>query len=244
MIAHYIILHQKRQRVNATVKSLRSNLIYEEDKDIFVDEIKNGKGNECPFVFSMPWIYSYCHAPNLKRAPSLANSYIQPGSYLIFVDYTKKNYLLVDTVIYVNNVLVWPIKASSPPVDYSYRNSSTWFRHIRHGIMPNAQHKGEYTYEAEMYKDNKRNFSFLPLNNGNITSICLNNLDHYLKEKIENNISLRRKPPVSLTNDQLMIILNAIDSNLTDKIIEVIGIKEIMTNNSQKYYKSGNNSCT
>ncbi|NVO19783.1 MAG: hypothetical protein HXX13_08785 [Bacteroidetes bacterium] len=225
MIAHYLIFHPERQRINATVKVLRNNLIYECDRDILIDRIANGSGNEDPFVFSNPWLYSFCHATELKRAPK--EKYVQPGSILIFVNskMAEQGILKIDTVFHVRKGLVWPKKATIPPAEYSDRNSDIWFRHIRHGIRPLNEkgHKGEYTYEATMYSNSNKDFSFLPIFNQNCKGIDLvlefSNLWNRLKSE------LYGKKPFPLEEPDVKEILNLLDKNTSEKVVEIVGVK-------------------
>ena len=239
MKAHYIIFHPERQKVNATVKVLRSNLVYEEDKEIFVDTIKYGNENEDPFIFSNPWLYSFCRAPNLRRAPHPTNAFVQPGSCLIFADYN----LFVDTIIFVDKALVWPIKGKIPPADYSNRRDCVWFRHIRHGLIPNRSHNGEYTYEAIMYSIDKEAFSYLPFKNKQRPSIQINNLSKSLIDKIEKKLKQKRKPPVLLEEDELRNVLNDIEDNTIDKVIEIIGLTNILPASTSQNSKNSKGNC-
>ena len=234
MVAHYIIFHSERQKINANVKVLRNNLIYEENRDIYVDQINEGFSNEDPFVFSNPWLYSFCYATALKRVPN--NIYVQPNSYLIFSDLeeAKKNQLLIDTIFLVDNVLVWPEKAKKPPIDYSYKKGDVWFRHIKHGIRPLTEkgHKGEYTYEAKMYKQYKDNFSFLPFSKGKRIKIMIK--DNFLSSKIKTSMNTNSFHPPVILKKELDQILKTLNSNLTDKVVEIIGV-------NNNYRKNNNN---
>ena len=220
MPAHYLIFHPKRQKINARVKVLRDNLIYEEDKDILVDKLACGCSNEDPFVFTMPWLYSYCHATDIKRKPNNIE-YIQPGSHLIFVDYYLVDYLIVDTVFYVDNVLVWPEVGTIPPSKYSMQMGDTWFRHIRYGVGQNSEHIGQITYEAQMYWQNKMNFSFLPLSKKTALKIKLNELDKDLSNRIRKRLNSKTFKKPEMLNDYENLKKNDLNSilNLIRKML-------------------------
>ena len=66
--ANYIIFHPDFERDNIFVSatSIEENKIIENwVGKIYVDKINNG--NEDPFVFNNPWLFSYCHASQLRQ---------------------------------------------------------------------------------------------------------------------------------------------------------------------------------
>lgn len=81
--ANYIIFHPDyaRDQVKVTGEAIVGNRLQRKWKgDIWVDAI--GNGNEDPFVFNSGWIYSYCHASQLRRRVS--ENYLQKDSWLVF----------------------------------------------------------------------------------------------------------------------------------------------------------------
>ena len=76
--AHYIIFHPEYNRLEAVVQAtvlVKNQIIKNWTGNVWVDCFRNGEGNEDPFVFNDPWLYSYCHASQLRR-------YSQKQSYL------------------------------------------------------------------------------------------------------------------------------------------------------------------
>lgn len=221
MIAHYIIFHPKRHESNEYVEVLRNNVIHKRNRKILIDKKKYGLENEDPFVFSDPWIYSYCHATTLKRVPQ--SIYVQEGSYLIFTDGSRADdgYLKIDTIFLVDNVLTWSIIGNSPPTKYSITNI-TWDRHIKHGIKAKniKGHKGRYTYEAKMHNNADDKYSFLPLFKEKEYEIDMQFLTRNLRLKIKGK--LKGKIPVLINSRQAQQILNIIDQNVKEKVIRII----------------------
>jgi len=118
MKANYIIFHPESQRQHVHVNGdvvLNNELINGWDGDIWVDKMFDC--NEDPFVFNDPWIYSYCHASQLRRCLK-HNGSINTGSYLIFVNGTavNKNKLAIDTVFCVGSILEWKRNKEKGPV--------------------------------------------------------------------------------------------------------------------------------
>lgn len=90
--AHYIIFHPDRARQIANVQAtvmVKKKILANWNGDIFVDQI--GKGNEDPYVFNNPWLYSYCHASQLRRNRR-EDSYLQIGSTIIFASGQEAGY--------------------------------------------------------------------------------------------------------------------------------------------------------
>lgn len=104
--AHYIIFHpdKARQAINAKATVIENGQVNTTwEGKICVDSIDNG--NEDPFVFSDPWLYSYCHATQLRRNPRKNGSYLQPMSKIFFVsgDCANNNLLTIDTLFLSTN---------------------------------------------------------------------------------------------------------------------------------------------
>lgn len=224
--ANYIIFHPDSKRksliVSATVM-IENNLLEHWIGNIFVDKI--GKGNEDPFVFHDPWLFSYCHASQLRRTPR-TGSYLKRGSRILFVSGQKANdgLLTIDTFFLVGNIQMWRRNPTDLPIEYRshFRNNSSdlWKRHFRfpfHGIHSGVTH----TYEAEIWHENKIRFSYLPLDKeGQKVSISFDDLDKKLSDKISKNV--RGKYPVLLDSDEMSSILDKVEKLCHTKVLSNI----------------------
>lgn len=223
--ANYIIFHPDNARqmikVCATVM-INKQILTNWTGNIYVDQI--GVGNEDPFVFNDPWLYSYCHASQLRRNIS-KDSYLQVGSKLIFVSgqQANKEFLTVDTVFLVGEVQKWgkPLKL---PVKYKSHfrnnNSDLWNRHLRFPFF--RQHdKVSHSYEAELWSNNKSEFSFLPLDKEqNRISISFDQFDKELLKKIKGKV--KGKYPLLLTDKEIKSIETLIDNLTITKVLKNI----------------------
>jgi hypothetical protein len=223
--ANYIIFHPDhvRQKIKVSATVMVNNLIVSNwEGNIHVDKI--GAGNEDPFVFNNPWLYSYCHASQLRR--NIRNdSYLQVGSKLIFVSgqHADNKFLTVDTVFLIGEVVKWgkplelPIKYKS---HFHNNNSKLWLRHLRfpfHGHHKTVSH----SYESELWNCNKTEFSFLPLDKvQNRISIPFNEFDIDLIKKIEGNV--KGKYPVLLNDIEIKSIELLIDKYTATKVLKDI----------------------
>lgn len=197
--ANYVIFHPEyaRQSVQISARAIENGELKTDWKgEIWVDEIRKGK--EDPFVFPDNWLFSYCHASQLRRNPS--HCFLQEGSWLIFCSGNSANdgILKVDTVFEIGKVHLWRRNGNLElPVDFrSHMNngkSELWIRHFKfpiHGI-----HKGvTHTYEAKIGEEN----SFLPITNNERTQIDFEELPRELRDKI--TIKVRGKYPVLITD--------------------------------------------
>ncbi len=207
MKAHYIIFHPEHQRQKQAVSAtslVGGKIVLNWTGDIFVDKIVNGNedGNEDPFVFNDPWIYSYCHASQLRRNKS--HCYIQRHSWLFFVSgqFADQGLLTIDTAFLVNNIHLWGQPDLQLPLNFQYLNSKRsdklWKRHFKFPFQ--GQHSGvTHSYEAELWHTNNQYFSFLPYTAiGDRVSIPISSLTNSLANKITTKI--RGKYPVLLNN--------------------------------------------
>lgn len=223
--ANYIIFHPDHARqitqVRATVME-NKQILTNWKGNIYVDQI--GVGNEDPFVFYEPWLYSYCHASQLRRNIR-KDSYLQVGSKLIFVSgqQADKRLLTVDTVFLVGEVQKWgrplelPIKYKS---HFQNNKSELWRRHLRFPFF--GQHKTvSYSYEAELWNNNKAKYSFLPLDKEqNRISIPFDQFDNELIKKIEGKV--KGKYPVLLTDNEIKSIDSLVDNVTKTKVLKDI----------------------
>jgi hypothetical protein len=236
--AHYIIFHPDHQRQLVSVQAIaivNQLPLMNWTGNIYVDKI--GVGNEDPFIFNDPWIYSYCHASQLRRN-FRKDSFLQVGSKIIFVsgEHADKGILCVDTVFVVGGIQKWNKKPLQLPEKYQkyYQNnkSDLWRRHFRFpffGIHKTVSH----TYEATLWTENKTDFSFLPLDNkANRVSIPFNNFNTDLLIKISGKV--KGKYPVLLTENEIRLVTAEIEKATTTKVLKNIISNLIVTSKKGK----------
>lgn len=121
--------------------------------------------NEDPYIWANEWLFSYCHATQLKRVGSVSsNSRVGPGSRLFFCSTPaarKHQLLMVDTVFKVARCMVWPCPGIAHPESHRFGDATEEYqRHFKHGIRGPGKkgHLGRFTYVAQM-----GGHSFLPL---------------------------------------------------------------------------------
>lgn len=225
--AHYIIFHpeSKRQIIDAKASAIENGQVNTAWKGkICVDCIN--KGNEDPFVFSDPWLYSYCHATQLRRTPREDGSYLQKDTVIFFVsgDCANKERLTIDTVFVIENALTWTKKPElTLPITFRGINedSPLWKRHLKFPFC--GQHASvTHTYEARHYTEQDTEvedpFSFLPIDkNGNRVTIPFSELTTELVAKI--NKKIRGKYPVLLSCNEMQQIYHLIENKAVTKVI-------------------------
>jgi hypothetical protein len=122
--------------------------------------------NEDPYVWDTQWLYSYCHATQLRRNFNKRTAFVDIGSRLFFCENkdARNGKLTIDTVFVVGERHVWESVGAVPPKSIPGaidERSEVYQRHFRHGINEvGGGHRGKYTYTAS-HQDPKR--SFLPL---------------------------------------------------------------------------------
>lgn len=108
--------------------------------------------NEDPFVWTRkPWLFSYCHATQLRRGTRSDETHLQQGSRLFFCEggeEARKGRLRIDTVFTVAKVHVWPEQGRVAPPGLAAEQDARWQRHLGHGIGDQPVHIGRCTYEA------------------------------------------------------------------------------------------------
>ena len=231
MKANYVIYHPERQSVpvKATALTNNNNILENWEGNIFVDWIKDYQGNQDPYVFNNPWLYSYCKTPNLRRVPRKDGNFIQNSSTIIFVDgnQAEEGRLLVDTVFIVGGVCPWRSKKSLIPEKYSQHQdnikSSLWNSHFKYGVESSGvyQHPGFITYEAALY-DGQQSYSFLPYRDGQLVSIGFDELSIPLSVLLKSKI--KGKYPVRLTDSHIQELMDIINQKCTLKVIKDIQI--------------------
>jgi hypothetical protein len=226
MKIHYLIFHPKsnRQVQNVTATSLVNNqIITNWSGNIFVDQI--GRSNEDPFVFNNPWLYSFCHASQLRKKPN-SLGHIKKGSWLIFVCGQSANNgnLTIDTCFLVDSINYWQHSPLALPKKFQNIHSNLhnilWRRHLRFPFM--GQHaKVTHTYESKLWNNQISKFSFLPYeSNGIRVSFPITSLSRNLQKKINTKISGKR--PVPLTSMEIKQILKKINRLSQIKVLRDI----------------------
>lgn len=224
--AHYIIFHpeKKRQKINVQATALvNKQILTNWVGDIYVDKI--GEGNEDPFVFNDPWLYSFCHATELRRNDRIDN-YLQVGSKIFFASgqQANKGILTIDTVFVIGDIQKWKPKPDLQlPVKYQGHKNSESELWIRHFCFPfkGIHDKVSHTYEAELWQKGKMDYSFLPLSKiGERVSIPLDEFSQQLKDKILGKVKGKR--PVLLTDTEIQTIATQIDSATETKVLKNI----------------------
>jgi hypothetical protein len=219
---HYLIFHPDRARTKTRVQAnaLIGDQLIDWQGHVWVD---NPSGNEDPFVFSQSWLYSYCHATQIRRTPRPNSEYVSTGSYLFFCsgDAANEGAIQLDTVFVVDHVATWPANQQGLPEEFKehYRNNSSdlWQRHFRYPFY--GSHEGKYTYVSRQQCDRTDGYSFLPIaKSGDRVSFELDALTRDLRQSISEKITGKR--PVPVREDQKTELLTRILS-LTE--VQVIG---------------------
>jgi hypothetical protein len=222
---HYIIFHPDHAREMLTIegKAVINDMPENWTGAVWIDATG---GNEDPFVLCENWIYSYCHATQLRRTPSLKSPYAMKGSYLFFCSGNAANHgeLQVDTVFVVDHVAEWPRNVHELPLEfrehYQDNNSDLWNYHFRFSFSKQPEHKGRYTYVAKAWSSDADNYSFLPIGiNGHRVSFSLDNLTPELKKIIQDKVYGKR--PVMLEENHKNEILKLILSLASISVIQV-----------------------
>jgi hypothetical protein len=180
--------------------------------------------NEDPFILCENWLYSYCHATQLRRTPSLKSPYVMEGSYLFFCsgDAANRGALQVDTVFVVGHVAKWPRNIQGLPSEfdehYQDTNSDLWNYHFRFAFS--GQHEGIYTYVAKAWSRGADDYSFLPIDvSGDRVGFSLDELTSDLKEAIQDKVYMKR--PVPLGENDKAEILKSTLSSASIKVVQV-----------------------
>lgn len=201
--------------------------------NIWVDK---PNGNEDPLVFVKPWVYTYCHATQLKRVKHRESPFVQRDSCLIFCSGSAADHeiLQIDTVFLVGDVAEWNWgkKIRSPEIFKQHEKnpkSRLWQCHLRYGT--GKQHKGRFTYLSTIWKPGALKYSFLPLDsNGDRTSLSLDLLTPKIGKTILDGV--RGKIPVLLDDVQIIDLLGQVDLYTTTKVVK--NIRRTETTDSSK----------
>jgi hypothetical protein len=207
---HYIIFHPDYAREKLIIKGraiINNGMPESWTGAVWVDA---AGGNEDPFVLCENWLYSYCHATQLRRTPSSKRSYVMEGSYLFFCsgDAANRGELQVDTVFVVGHVARWPRDGQGLPSEfqeyYQDTNSDLWNYHFRFPFS--GQHEGIYTYVAKAWSRDAEDYSFLPIHvSGSRVGFSLDTLTRALKKTIQDKVYGKRPVPME-ENDKNEIL--------------------------------------
>jgi len=220
---HYIIFHPDNARENLVIKgrAILNGMPEHWTGAIWVDA---AGGNEDPFVLCENWIYSYCHATQLRRTPSLKSPYVMEGSYLFFCsgDAANRGELQVDTVFVVGHAAKWSRSVQALPSEfhkhYENSNSDLWNYHFRFAFS--GHHEGIYTYVAKAWARDAKDYSFLPIDvSGNRVGFSLGRLNYSLRKVIQDKVYMKR--PVPLGEHDKNEILKPILSSASIKVVQV-----------------------
>ncbi len=220
--AHYIILHPEshRERLSINGGALVGGSLRDWTGNVWVDA---PCGNEDPFVLCDAWIYSYCHATQLKRAPS-ASPYVSRGSHLFYCsgDAANEGLLRLDTVFLVDRVAAWPTDPLGLPSEFQGHQdnltSELWTRHFKFAFL--GHHEGRYTYVARMWSEGAVDYSFLPIDRdkGRVT-LDFDELTDGLSSKIDANVV--GKYPVMLSGSERDEILGLVRPRAAAHVVRV-----------------------
>jgi len=215
----YIIFHPDRQRekVSAKAKVLaeNSNDLQMESVEVWIDS-RGGCNNEDPWVLSHPWLFSYCHATQLKR------STMGPGDIVFFVSgaAADKGVLRCDTVFVVEQKLEWINGKIPAELAQKYSvGTPEYERHLKFGLQKNKEHTGKFTFTAKKHSKQAERFSFLPLNgDGKNAELQFGDLAKKIKAK------RKGKYPVELTVDEAKSLYEKISAALKKRVVAIIQV--------------------
>lgn len=224
--AHYVIFHpeSKRGLLEVTATALVGETVdHDWQGEIWVDK---PPGNEDPFVLVEPWVYSYCHATQLKRRPRKAKPYVTHGSYLFFCNGQAANLgvLEVDTVFVVDQGVPWKAGNHGGLPDvfahlHGDEDSRLWSAHLQYGGK--GHHPGVFTYTAKLWTPDAQHYSFLPLTAaGQRPAFTMESLTPETAGAIRGRV--RGKYPAPLSREQAMEVLSAIVSRTAIKAVRHI----------------------
>lgn len=203
-----------------TAKALIGSQLSDWRSNVWVD---NPNGNEDPFVFSERWLYSYCHATQLRRSPRRTAGYVGPGSYLFFCsgDATDNEVIQLDTVFVVDHVAIWPDHGKGLPEEFQEhfmnKNSDLWRRHLRYPFY--GYHEGKYTYVGRPWLPRRKEYSFLTISHsGDKVGFDLHDVASDLRLTIVANTRGKYPVPVSETQKEHLRLKVLLSTN-----VQVIG---------------------
>jgi hypothetical protein len=163
---HYLIFHPERYRQRFDVRGTalrKSGTVEPWSGTVWAD---SERGNQDPYIWHEPWLYSFCHADTLQH--TVPKHRVDVGSKLFFCDTheARKGNLRVDTVFVVSTREPWTEIGAAVPERFAAlqtaRDAPVWTDHFRHGLNARGsrKHVGALTYTAS---HDELGGSFLPL---------------------------------------------------------------------------------
>jgi len=217
----YILFHPDNQRQLIEVKAdiFRKGAVEKNwQGQVLLDNII--EGNEDPWCRSQPWMYSYCHATQLKR------SVMEAGDIVFFVsgdaaDKDKK--LQCDTVFIIKEKFEWVDQKIPEKLLKKYPKNikdNGWERHLSFGLPEANGHKGKCTFTAQNFSKNLQFFSYLPIDeSGKNVSIPLDELKSTVSLKVREK--LKGRYPVKLTAKEVKILYKTISRRAAVKVVKI-----------------------
>lgn len=229
--AHYVVYHPDRNRKEVAVEAtaLVDNEPVSGWQGIISIDFPAVDENKDPFVYVEPWVYSYCHAAELRRAERYS-PYVQEGSILIFASgecAANKNErkLVIDTVFIVGNLQRWGRDFYDRPVlpdaylPYANdANSPMWQEHLRFPIVFCHHTSVSHTYEARMWREGLKPFSYLPRNeHGRRVALPFSQLDGDLADWLAKKEYGKR--PARISEKDALSLLDLIYAAAVVKVV-------------------------
>lgn len=221
--AHYIIFHpdgcRKQYKVTADVlingKLQKNKTLHY----VWIDDLNDG-GAVDPYVLGSTWLYSYCHASQLRKTANYSE-YIGIGSWLYFCsgDSANQDMLIFDTVFLVGHSHPWPGKLIRPSKfdEEKINKSALWDHHFS-----NPHDSATFTYAGDLWTQGKENYSFLPYTS-NMKRVRIPFMDlsyDDLRYKVTKKV--KGKHPVRITESQAKYLSELISSKTDIQVIDNI----------------------
>lgn len=212
---HYIIFHPERRPYRADGAQHLDGRIRGWRGILWADRIPvRSEANEAPFIWANEWLYSYCHATQIKRVDRQdASPIVGRGSLLFFCSTPIARHtgnLAVDTVFEVARRIEWPREGIEPPAHFCPQTPE-YQRHLKHGIRQPGRkgHAGRFTYVAKM-----RGHSFLPRDNLERPFVIQSKrLPSALRDRMRDAVPERQMTkPVELTEHEAARILGVLQA--------------------------------
>lgn len=229
---NYLIFHPARAKLSVMARAVTVGGVQTYSNNVFVDPPftctpKYPGGNEDPYVFTEPWLYSFCHATQLRRL-SKTQPNVGTNSVLIFAeDCKREGTLYVDTVFVVDQRLAWPMPGLTPPTLLTTSSIPVQEHpHLRGGLnkVHGSGHTGRITYTARQFGavfEVIGSYSFLPITESfERVPVELESLPEHLSQKIRAHWMGRF--PVLLDSNDLALLMAKIDKLAAFKVISPI----------------------
>lgn len=232
---HYVVFHpdSARQELQVEGQAIVDDQPVNWSGRIWVDD---ENGNEDPFVLTESWLYSYCHATQLRRSPG-SDRYLTSGSVLFFCSGDEANHkvLMCGTLFVVDHVALWPTSGNGLPEEFTphFTNltSDLWEKHFRFPFE--GQHTGKYTYVSKTWEPEDIRYSCLPIGKeGNRVAIPFAQFKEDTRTALAKRV--RGKFPVMLSEQQKDEILQKILARTKYRIVSIRTRRAMLKINTQK----------